>query len=569
LAANPGPDTGRGAQPEPAAPKATKGHDDPDENAGRPNAERRVAGREKCHGTDGRGPAAPQVKRRLRRKPDQKHPDLERRERNWKVNIGDSESTTDGKASYAPGRKPAPGYEPINFRERPMNVTDPERESTKHEPEALGLWRHAPEPDGKEAFKMPPPGGWLRFESGLLKPEQTLKNLETIVSLLQKAAEGLGRIDGLIEDMQGTVNMALLNGRVDEQPPDSLTEYVRTRLNQVNEIVRQCRFHGRGLLDGMSGVNGVGTGVVFVRGGPGTKSSPPEGFPVEVHQVPRQALMVGGVSLNQDWLAAEDEIFLAEGEHFLRFRVDAGETVDQFLARLQEELLTANLELQVGLTGQGRLLVRHWQYGSQQKFKGYSNKTPILSRTPGKVEWCVRGRDIKGTINSEPTFGVGRMMVGYLDNPTTSELGVVWHGGARDENGLAGRIYLAQNALTFQDDETQTRPPARLALPSFHSRLAGRWMDQPSGYGCLDDMRFSTWQEVRDSLHMLFAVSCEVDDWKGNLESWIKRYQGQALACLRRGRIDPDDDSGDNPGDAREAEQMAMLLKELIQGTQG
>ncbi len=229
--------------------------------------------------------------------------------------------------------------------------------------------------------------------------------------------------------------------------------------------------------------------------------------------LPRRAWMLGGVGLTEDWLWAEQEVFLAEGENYVRLRPYRREPVAAFLARLHEEVEAAGLELEVGLTAQKRLLVRHHQFGSQAKFKGASAATPLLSRRPGKVEWSRKGRDIQGTIGGEPAFGIGRMLIGYLDNPHTSELAVVWRGGRVDE-GSGGRVYLVQNGLGFQDREDLTRPQARISLPSFNTRQLGRWLDTPSGFGSLDGLRLGSWQEARDALHLLFAVSCELDDWK-------------------------------------------------------
>lgn len=417
--------------------------------------------------------------------------------------------------------------------------------------------------DGFGGSRFSAPSGWLRFEEGWLDTGQTLKNLETVVSLLQKAKEGLGAIDNLINDMMTEVNEGLVNADWDDLPPVELKQRVRTRLNQINEIVRQSRFHGRGLLDGQCGVRGVGNGVDYIRGGSSCESSPPEGYEVRINVLPSRPYMLGGVPFTEDWLSAEEEIFLAEGENFVRCQTSAGETVTDFLERLKQECRAAALEVEVQLDSQQRLVVRHYQYGSQSKFKGSSTKTPLLSKRPGKVEWSRKGRDIQGTINKEPAFGLGRMLIGYLDNPNTSELAVVWRGG-RLEEGWGGRVYVVQSRLQFQDGEDQARPPVRIGLPSFHTTQQGRWMDTPSAYGALDDMRFDTWQELRDSLHLLFAVSCEMDDWKANIKSWVKRYQNMAMACLRRGSTPQGVLSLADPAAAKVAERMALQLKDLI-----
>lgn len=413
-------------------------------------------------------------------------------------------------------------------------------------------------------MRVPRPGGWLRFEAGWLTTDQVLKNLETIVSLLQRADESLGGIDNLLGDAVSAVNEAWRHGDKAQAPPMELAETVWTRLKQIDEIVRQCRFHGRGLLDGQSGVVGMGTGADFIRGGANTRSSPPDGYPVTFEQLPSRAYLMGGVSVDEAWLQAEDEIFLAEGEHFLRYRIARRETPASLVVRLREQAHEAGLDVQIGLTAQRRLVVRHNQFGSQYKFKGCSFRTPLLSRRPGKVEWSRKGRDIQGSLAGEPAFGIGRMLVGYLDNEQTSELAVMWQGG-RLEGGRGARCYVVQNGIAFQDGVDAEASPVRIALPVMATRQLGRWMETPSGYRSLADIRFDTWDELRDALHLLLAVAFDLEDWRERVQGWVKRYQNQALACLRRSSPTRELPATDERVSAAQAERMAHQLKALMQ----
>lgn len=422
-------------------------------------------------------------------------------------------------------------------------------------------WEHESPGSLLEGHRLHRPSGWLRFESGWLNSEQSLRNLETVVSLLQKAMEGLSGIEQLMNDAAARIKEAANYGDVDASPPEDLAGYVKMRLDQIDEIVRQSRFHGRGLLDGQSGLYGIGVGVDFIRGGPNTRSSPPEGYWVDVNVIPSRAYMKGGVPIDDAWIRAEEEIFLAEGEQFFRYRLRPEESVVSLLNGLREESQAAGLDVQIGMSAQGHLAIRHNQYGSQYKFKGCSFKTPLLSHRPGKVEWSRKGRDIQGRLSGEPAFGIGRMLVGYLDNEDTSELSVMWR------TGRGGQCYVVQNALCFQEGIQGDEEVTRLALPTFDTRQLGRWMDTASGFRSLGDVRFENWQQVRDALYLMMAVSFEVEEWMEKTEGWIKRYQNRALACLREGRgfqtMPP-------PGEqvtAKQAENMARQLREMIQGS--
>ncbi len=428
-------------------------------------------------------------------------------------------------------------------------------------------WAKPHLPQGPPPVRLSRPSGWLRFEMGWLQPDQAVKNLETVVSLLQAGSGTLEECSRLISQCLMEVNASWAAGNRNAPPPPELMQFVHLRLRQADESVRQCRFHGRGLLDGQSGVAGLGAGVVFIRGGPNTINSPPEGFEVRILGFPSRASIMGGVTVHEDWLRAEREIFLAEGENHIRYIPEHGESVDNFLARLQDAIVRAGLDLEIGLTRQRRLIVRHNQYGSQFKFKGSSRATPLLSKRPGKVEWSRRGRDIHGTLDGESAFGIGRMLVGYLDNTRTSELAVLWRGGPL-EDGRNARMHVAQNGLLFQDSENSDRPLVRLTLPALQTWNLGRWVETRSGFHSLAGVRLGAWPEVQDTLNVLFAVSCELDDWRERMQSWVKRYQNQALTYLRR-RASGDDRPLLSPQRACEAEEMAKMLRQAIQAGPG
>jgi hypothetical protein len=424
-------------------------------------------------------------------------------------------------------------------------------------------WPEAPGLPDSPAARIPKPGGWLKFDVGLLHPEQAVRNLETSVSLLQTAGHAVQEIDALISRMLRQVNQAWREGDRAEPPPAELGEELEHVLHQVDELVRRCRFHGRGLLDGQSGVAGLGRGVVFVRGGPNTATSPPEGFEVRIVAFPARAAITGGVTLHEDWLRVEQEVFLAEGDRYVRCAPKAGDGVPEFLARLQAAVLAEGLDLEVGITQQRRLIVRHNQYGSHFKFKGSSRKTPILSKRPGKIEWSRPGRDIHGTLDGESAFGIGRMLVGYLDNARSSELAVLWRGGAMASSQTA-RVHVVQNGIVFQDRQDMHQPLVRLTLPSLYSVHLGAWLETRSGFGSLAEARLDTWPQVQDTLNLLFAVSCELEDWRERLDGWIRRYQNQALRFLRQSGqaagVSPAEE-----GQAERAEDMARLLRRWIE----
>lgn len=415
---------------------------------------------------------------------------------------------------------------------------------------------------GKARERMPKPAGWLQFEKGSLTADQVLHNLETSVSLLQTIEGGLTGLTGAMSETITTLHNTWKSGDRSKPPDPGCALYLDSRLRQMDELARACRFHGRGLIDGQSGVVGLGSGVDFVRGGPQTVSSPANGYTVSILSPPGRAAITGGVAVHEDWLRSEQEIFLADGDRFVRYNPAEDADIAEFLRRLQQKVRRAGLDLEVGLTRQRRLIVRHNQYGSHHKFKGLSRNTPLLSKRPGRMEWSRKGQDIQGTLHGEPAFGVGRMLVGLQDNPNTSDLAVVWRGG-RLEEGREPRVFVVQNAIRFQDSTEAGLAPKSICLPSMYMAALGGWLDTRSGYRALADARADTWQELADALQVLFAVSCEIDEWRQQVREWIKSYQDLALEYLRKD-MPPEPSSRYEPEDGADLHEMLRTMQQLL-----
>lgn len=377
------------------------------------------------------------------------------------------------------------------------------------------------------------PQGWLRFESGKLNSLEVLRNLEKATSLLQTAQNGVRQADEIIADVIVVMQSAWLSGDRSGPPMKEMGRYLALKKDQLAQLANTCRFHGRGLLDGQSGVVGTGQGVMFVRAGGETKASPEEGWKVEFTAQPTRGFMLGGVPLHRDWIAVESEILVVEGERTARFVPERGMDEAAFITGLAEALNQAGLNLEVGLTRQRRLYLRHAQYGAHPRFKGISRETPLLSRKPGRLESNHRGRDVAGTIGGEAAFGVGRVLMGYLDNPNTAELAVAWRGESKGP--LA--VHVRQNSLVFPEGPGGRSGLGRVVLPDLRPTHLGNWVDTLGGLQGLEEAQVETWAQVLDLLYMLYAIQGELNEWKERMGIWIERCQNRALAMLRHNEM--------------------------------
>ena len=84
----------------------------------------------------------------------------------------------------------------------------------------------------------------------------------------------------------------------------------------------------------------------------------------------------------------------------------------------------------------------------------------------------------------------------------------------------------------------------------------------PPASGLVDALA-GTWQELADTLQVLFAVSCEIDEWREQVWEWIKSYQDLALEYLRKD-IPPEPSSRDEPEDGADLHEMLIAMQQLL-----
>ncbi|MBF0289447.1 MAG: flagellin, partial [SAR324 cluster bacterium] len=146
---------------------------------------------------------------------------------------------------------------------------------------------------------------------------QAISNSETSISMLQTIEGALNEVSNILINMrqlsihaanEGTNDIRML--QADQSEMDNL-------LQTLTQIAETTQFGTRFLLNGSNATNGVavGNGLEFVSAGADTKSSPAEGYKIDVTQVPLRSMAYASRLLDLEEVAidAEFSVVLTEG----------------------------------------------------------------------------------------------------------------------------------------------------------------------------------------------------------------------------------------------------------------
>ncbi|HUJ73375.1 MAG TPA: flagellin [bacterium] len=336
---------------------------------------------------------------------------------------------------------------------------------------------------------------------------QAIQNSEASISMVQTAEAALNEVNNLLVSMRQLSIHAANEGANDRRMLQADQAEIDNGLDTIDRIARTSQFGTRTLLDGSNGANGVavGEGLEFVSASPQTKSSPAEGYAVNITRAATRAEARGQRAIELADLEGPDakdfKIMVEEGGKSIAFSLDnseSGRTVRNMVANLREnpgqfnadqvlqnirEIIADDLERkaqQDGLkvdvfvdhsqagpgSGGGVLVVRHKEFGSRPTFFVSSSAAGVLSQQTGKFEEAVHGRDVEGTIAGKIGLGRGEVLQGG-EGTDVDGLLVRYHGVRELKVRLpkeveSGGVLVPNPALT---DIRTMAPPQPGALP--------------------------------------------------------------------------------------------------------
>jgi len=285
---------------------------------------------------------------------------------------------------------------------------------------------------------------------------QAIQNSESSVSMVQTAEAAMNEVNNLLISMRQLAIHAANEGANDKKMLEADQAEVQNALETIDRIARTSQFGTRTLLDGSNGANGVavGDGMEFVAASPQTKSSPAEGYSVNITRAAARAEKQGDRLIEIEDLTNEDgkqpfSVMIEEGGKGITFSLDNqvdGKVIQNMLSNLKKtpeqfdrekvirdirEIVAQSLNQKAAQGGlkldvfvnkapgkeTGPLMVRHKEFGSRPTFFVASSAPGVLSREVSKFEEAVRGRDVEGTIDGKIGTGHGEELQGAENTP--------------------------------------------------------------------------------------------------------------------------------------------------------
>ena len=321
----------------------------------------------------------------------------------------------------------------------------------------------------------------MRGQIGSIR--QAIQNSEASISMVQTAEAALNEVASLLVSMRQLAIHAANEGANDDKMLAADQFEIENALQTIDRIARTSQFGTRTLLDGSNGANGiaVGRGLAFVGASPVTKSSPADGYAVDVTRSATRAEKRGlrpieledliespasGVfSANYENLKPHFRINLSEGGKNIAFDMESkedGAVIRKLLNEMQRNpgaagdpdqlarqiraTIAENLQRKAEQNGlkldifidaaedapvENLLLVRHREFGSKSTFFVGSTVPGIMADEPNRFEEATPGRDVEGTIDGKVAVGHGETLTGA--ESTNVEGLVVKHDAVRRE----------------------------------------------------------------------------------------------------------------------------------------
>lgn len=285
---------------------------------------------------------------------------------------------------------------------------------------------------------------------------QAIQNSEASISMVQTAEASLTEVATLLISMRQLSIHAANEGANDEKMIAADQFEIENALSTIDRIARTSQFGTRILLDGSNGANGlaVGEGLSFVKASPITKSSPADGYEVNITRPATRAEKVGVRPILLEDLRPTDigalvkgfRIMIGEGGKNISFDMENnsdGDVIRKLLGEmdrnpldfnrslverniretivenLQRKADNNNLKIEIFLrpdkNGKDVLVIRHKVFGSAATFTVGATVPGVLAVEPNRFEEALPGRDVEGTIDNKIAVGQGELLVGADD----------------------------------------------------------------------------------------------------------------------------------------------------------
>jgi len=476
----------------------------------------------------------------------------------------------------------------------------------RQNPSALNTLRHASEHFGKVKGDIERLSSGVRINKGADGPasliaserlrgnivglRQVYDNVSSSVSLLQTAEGALNEVSDILIRIKQLIVHAMneATNSVDMLSADQ--EEIENLLITIDRISQSTEFGGKKLLDGSMGANGtiVGDYLHFISADAQAKASPKNGWEVDIHQIATKSQKRGKVAIDSNNIRKGLQIILNEGGKNLKLNTNLGQLgldIDQIISNMDKDSKTFSqnemssqirelirfalnrkieengLNLEVALTPENTLVVRHQNFGDSTSFSVTSSIAGVLSKEANIAEIADPGKNIEGTINGEVALGDGQLLttlkgseaegitikydkeLGYKEIPVFDEFGskigeklvelknedVV---GSSNNPKIEGYVHVSQMSKEFQVGFDKLSNPA-FSFSNIRTNLLGNNVNNKSDYQSIAEINVKSLQGARDALRIVEKAIDQVAVYRGELGSFQKNTLESNLNSLK------------------------------------
>ena len=131
---------------------------------------------------------------------------------------------------------------------------------------------------------------------------QAIRNSESSIAMIQTTEGALNEVSNMLINLRQLAVHAANEGTNDEKMLQADQNEVENILSTLKNIAKNTQFGTRTLLDGSNSTSGVavGNGLEFVSASEGSKSTPANGYKVDITQVATRSMRVANRMLNLD-----------------------------------------------------------------------------------------------------------------------------------------------------------------------------------------------------------------------------------------------------------------------------
>ena len=377
-----------------------------------------------------------------------------------------------------------------------------------------------------------------QMRSQVVGLDQAIKNSEISISMIQTAESALNEVNTLLVNMRQLSIHAANEGANDAVMLQADQQEIENSMETIDRIASNTQFGTKILLDGSNGVNGTasGKGLEFVKGSIKTRASENQGYSAVITRKAEQASLEGSQELTNEIIQNGETLTLTEGGKTVSYTTKELDTIQTSVQNLAAAARKSGLDMNVSLTDDNRISIRHNKYGSDYTFQAASTTEGILSDGPGQLKAASAGQDLAGTLNGELAIGKGQTMTGVTGNATTEGLQVRFRGNIDgelpDEGAQVGYVNVTQNALTFQVGANRNQTVG-VALRNTAADQVARGVNNSSGFDSLADINVTSDQGAQDSIAVLDSAINEVSQMRADLGTFQKNTLESNLSNLR------------------------------------